>query len=65
MSNGKIVVNEELKQELEEAAQDASKGYAQIKQSGAVVGVGTAVDNDPNPSSEFKKSLQRVPCLKS
>lgn len=52
MSNGKIVVNEELKQELEEAAQDASKGYAQIKQSGAVVGVGTAVDNDPNPSSE-------------
>lgn len=48
ISNGKVVVNEELKQELEEAAQDTSKGYQQIRQSGAVAGVGAAVDNDTN-----------------
>lgn len=52
MSNGKVVVNEELKQELEEAAQDTSKGYQQIRQTGAVAGVGATVDSDPSACSE-------------
>lgn len=54
MSNGKVVVNEELKQELEEAAQDTSKGYQQIRQTGAVAGVGAAVDSDPSACSECR-----------
>lgn len=57
ISNGKVVVNEELKQELEEAAQDTSKGYQQIRQSGAVAGVGAAVDNDTNACSELIKLI--------
>ncbi|XP_022655647.1 inositol 1,4,5-trisphosphate receptor type 1-like isoform X5 [Varroa destructor] len=60
ISNGKVVVNEELKQELEEAAQDTSKGYQQIRQSGAVAGVGAAVDNDTNAYVQMSPSEEQA-----